>query len=428
MASFSSFSGRLLLAVSLLSFAETLAMSAKIRIDPMTHDVSLVSQQNWDGKVLKFRDTQVFAVLFYKDDCAECKTLIDGEFNVLAKKMKGMVGVLAVNCGENAKLCRDQKVETFPSILIYPVLPLPPYKFEGKADSASLSRALGPLIPSSVMTPKDLKDFEKAMASFVQVPKVLIFSEKSKPSILLKALSTAFKDKLHLVLLSSEKFPELVKKYKVSKTPHMVVTRKDKKDEVYKGELTFQALFDWLNVFSETFVLGGGFSDHSPKAEASPETQPWKFQVIPELTKLSSADLCFKKSLKALCVIYLKEGRELTAEETDMLESLKLQFDSGKGPEFRFMWMDVATEKGFRALFDFEQYPSLVVFNPHLKTRFTKIDSEESLSKETIKALLDKIVAGNARFKVVPAAKMPAWENRKEEKKDEKKADKKDEL
>lgn len=102
-----------------------------------------------------------------------------------------------------------------------------------------------------------------------------------------------------------------------------------------------------------------------------------KFQVIPELTKLSNVDLCFKKSLKALCVIYLKEGRELTPEETDMLESFKYQYDSSKGPDFRFMWMDVDTEKGFKELFGFEKYPSLVVFNPHLKTRFTKVETDE---------------------------------------------------
>lgn len=108
------------------------ADAAKIKIDPMTHDVAPINQQNWDGKVNKFRDSQVFAVLFYKDDCAECKNLIDGPFNELAKKMKGMAGVFAVNCGENAKLCKDQKAEKFPTILIYPPLPRPSYEFEVK--------------------------------------------------------------------------------------------------------------------------------------------------------------------------------------------------------------------------------------------------------------------------------------------------------
>ncbi|RQX69511.1 putative thioredoxin [Toxoplasma gondii CAST] len=406
----------------------SLAAGAKIRIDPMTHDVALVTQQNWDGKVQKFRAHQVFAVLFYKDSCSECQSLLDGEFNTLAKKMKGMVGVLAVDCGESAKLCTDQNVSSYPTILIFPPLPLPPYKFEGTPNYASLSKAVGPLIPSSVIIPTDMKDFEKAMATHVQVPKVLVFSDKPKASVLLKALSTAFKDKLHLVMINAEKLPEVVKKYRVTKFPHIVVTRKDKKDEAYKGEFNFQVLFDWLNVFSETFVLGGGFSDHTPKAEPSPETQPWKFQVIPELTKRSNVDLCFKKSLKALCVIYLKQGRELTAEETDMLEALKYQYDSGKGPDFRFMFMDVDTETGFRDLFAMESYPSVVVFNPHLKTRFTKLDADEHLSKESIASLLDKISSGNARFKVVPSSKMPSFVDRKEETEKKEEADKKDEL
>lgn len=78
-----------------------------------------------------------------------------------------------------------------------------------------------------------------------------------------------------MVLLNSTAFPEAVKKYKVSSFPHLVVVRKDKKDEVYKGAFEFQKLFDWLNVFSETFVMGGGFSDTAPAAEFDPELQPW---------------------------------------------------------------------------------------------------------------------------------------------------------
>lgn len=77
------------------------------------------------------------------------------------------------------------------------------------------------------------------------------------------------------VLLNSAAFPEAVKKYKVTSFPHLVVVRKDKKDEVYKGAFEFQKLFDWLNVFSETFVMGGGFSDAAPAAEFDPELQPW---------------------------------------------------------------------------------------------------------------------------------------------------------
>lgn len=81
------------------------------------------------------------------------------------------------------------------------------------------------------------------------------------------------------MLIPTGKFPELVNKYKATKVPHVVVTRKDKKDEVYKGEMKFQSMFDWLNVFSETFVMGGGFSDHNAKAEPSPETQPWYVEL-----------------------------------------------------------------------------------------------------------------------------------------------------
>lgn len=96
-----------------------------------------------------------------------------------------------------------------------------------------------------------------------------------------------FQDKLAFVLLNKDSFPEAVKKYKVTSFPHLVVVRKDKKDEVYKGAFEFQKLFDWLNVFSETFVMGGGFSDTAPPAEIDPELQPW--WVFLSLPKLDSS-------------------------------------------------------------------------------------------------------------------------------------------
>lgn len=78
------------------------------------------------------------------------------------------------------------------------------------------------------------------------------------------------------MLLNSEAFPDAVKKFRVSSFPHLVVVRKDKKNEVYKGEFEFQKLFDWLNIFSETFVMGGGFSDGgAPAGDFNPELQPW---------------------------------------------------------------------------------------------------------------------------------------------------------
>lgn len=401
-------------------------------IDPMKHDIGVVTQATWSGKVLKFRDTTVFSILFYNPSDKGSRQLIDGDYDKFAKKMKGIVQVLAVDCKENPKLCKDNNASNLPQIVMFPLFPLPPFPYQGSKDVESMAKAVRPLIPSNVKSVANQKELDALLVSTVQMPKVLVFSDKlTKPSILIKALSNAFKDKLAFVLLNNAAFPEAVKKFKVTSFPHIAVVRKDKKDEVYKGAFEFQKLFDWLNVFSETFVMGGGFSDAAPAAEFDPELMPWKIEPIPELTKQSSQDVCFKKSNKFVCVILAKNGNQLTPEEQEMMESLKEDYEGheGKGPDFRFMWVDLETETEWANLFNIANAPSVVAINPHKKVRFLKLDEGLPPTKPHIRKMLGKISSGDARFKIVPQAKVPKFVDRKETKADAKKSDsKKDEL
>ncbi|KAL8455423.1 hypothetical protein Emag_000807 [Eimeria magna] len=407
------------------------AEAARPMIDPMKHDIGVVTQASWSGKVLKFRDTTVFSILYYDPSAKESRELIDGEYDNFAKKMKGIVQVLAVDCKENGKLCKDNNATSLPQIIMYPPFPLPPFPYQGPKDVENLGKAVRPLIPSNVKAVSNQKELDALIASTIQMPKVLFFSDKiTKPSLLLKALSNAFKDKLAFVLLNNEAFPEAVKKYKVTSFPHCVVIRKDKKDEVYKGAFEFQKLFDWLNVYSETFVMGGGFSDTKAAPEIDPELQPWKLEAVPELTKQSSQDVCFKKSNKFVCVILAKKGRQLTPEEQEMMESLKEDYEGheGKGPDFRFMWMDLDIETEWAQLFEIAKAPSVVAINPHKKVRFLKLDSDLPPTKPHIRKMLGKISSGDARFKIVPQAKVPKFAERKEQKTEAKSGDQKDEL
>ena len=42
----------------------------------------------------------------------------------------------------------------------------------------------------------------------------------------------------------------------------------------------------------------------------------------------------------------------------------------------KWMWMDMKAEAGFKKLFDMEKLPNAVVFNPHKRLRFTKLDAD----------------------------------------------------
>lgn len=153
------------------------------------------------------------------------------------------------------------------------------------------------------------------------MPKVLIFSNKKKPNYVLNALSNSFNKKLMFAYINNEN-EELVAKYNVKNLPTILLLKKNKVVDTYKGKQNYINIFDWLNVYSETFVLGGGF-DISPDKT---NEKPWKFELIPKFTKLSHGDICFKKADKGLCLIYLKEGEKLEKSEIDMLLSLKEKF------------------------------------------------------------------------------------------------------
>merc|ERR1711972_1229341 len=97
------------------------------------------------------------------------------------------------------------------------------------------------------------------------------------------------------------------------------------------------------------------------------------------------------------------------------------------GARMKFMWIDLNVETEFKTLFDPAMLPSAVVFNPHKRLRFTKLDhGEENEVKGDevgISNLLDKVLGGDARFKMVPGQKLPAWTKR-----DDAKGGKKTEL
>eukprot|EP00921_Rhytidocystis_pertsovi_P004774 GHVQ01008302.1.p1 GENE.GHVQ01008302.1~~GHVQ01008302.1.p1 ORF type:complete len:507 (-),score=94.49 GHVQ01008302.1:1227-2747(-) len=401
-------------------------------VDSMIHHITVLTPQNYNTKIRQFRDRQISVVLFGSALNEECKALVEGEFDKLAKEMKGLAVVGAVDCDMYTALCGDNGVQStsYPTVMIYPVNPFPPYEFKESVTVGHLKKHLSRLIPSNVEV-VDAQNFDMFLAGVVSQPKVVLFSEKKNPPVLFKALSNAFKDNLRfgLVNTSVPQNMELSKRWRISNMPRLVVIKtgqapKSANDlhphEIYKGKLTFDALHDWLNVFSETFGLGGGFTDKGSIDKASQEGKPWLIQRVPEVTLDSHVDVCFHKGKqsKGLCVIYLKDGGPLTIEETSMLENLSELFTShleDRGAAFRWMWMDVAVEEGFRELFEVDStsLPSVVVFNPHKRLRFTSLPPDTPATLETMKDLLNKIAGGDARFKNVKGQTLPAFTDRK---------------
>lgn len=397
---------------TLLFFLANKQADAVIKIEAMKHDIQQITAPNFDSIIGKFRDNSASSIWFFKDT-AEDKKFLD-VYNEAAKELKGMAKVTAISCDDWPVFCDKANVKTTPAVMIYPPNPIPAYLWEGKMEAKAIAGRVAKSIPDNTITLTN-DNVDTFLTTDPTKPKVFLFSNKKAPATMFKALSseTVFRRTVKFGFVKEED-ADIVKRFKVSKFPTILMQRGAKAEvkETYKGEMNFLGLKEWINLFSESGmgdkVAGAGGSEESME-----EAKPWLVQEVPELTGKSANDICFKG--EGLCVIYLVDG-DVSATETDMLTSLSKKFTSqlsDRGAKMKWMWMNLKTETAFKELFEPEQLPSAVVFNPHKRLRFNKLDhgeeGEVKGDEAGLSKLMDKVLGGDARFKMVPGQKLPSF-------------------
>lgn len=109
----------------------------------------------------------------------------------------------------------------------------------------------------------------------------------------------------------------ITSKYKVKTFPSVfLIKEKDGKPLKYEGkEYTYQAIFDFINIYSETFVFR-----NNEDTVVSAASRPWLSERIPQVTSDSADDICLKKE-GALCVIYVaKDAATAKSSEAQLNE------------------------------------------------------------------------------------------------------------
>ena len=192
----------------------------------------------------------------------------------------------------------------------------------------------------------------------------------------------------------------IVSKYKVKSYPAVFLLKeKDGKPVKYDGkEYNYQAIFDFINIYSETFV----FRNNNEDQVVSAASKPWLSERVPQVTIDSVDDICLKKE-GALCVIYLaKDAAQAKANEQELSElyatGQKFASKISRGINFYFMWLDATAESGFASMFDAKatDLPKVVILNPGKRKRYLVHDS--SINESEISKTLDKILGGDAKF------------------------------
>merc|ERR1711904_167427 len=149
---------------------------AKIEIRAMDHDVQEVTQKNFDSVVSKFRDSQIASVYFFKPNDKEDTFTM---YNEVAKELKGMAKITGINCEAWPAFCKEHGAEETPMIKLFPLNPMPAYKYAGDMKKEKLVKALSKMIPNFV-TDLTSDAADNFLVSDPSKPKVLLFSDKEK--------------------------------------------------------------------------------------------------------------------------------------------------------------------------------------------------------------------------------------------------------
>lgn len=356
--------------------------------DFSTSAVTQLNPNNFDKQVTKSRDRLASVVHFYKDSDSRSQT-IAGALNALAVSWQGAFVVGAVDCRTHTVTCEREDVSETPTVKVYPPFPMPVQEYTGEMTDKAILAFVSRYLQADVKEVNN-ENYDLFLAEKVSMPKVILFTEKKGVPTLFKGLAVAFEGKMVFGIVRPEA-DSVVRKFKVRSYPKLVVSRSDKPLAEYSGELNFKEIFDFVNIYSETFVPGG-------KAQSSSlGSKPWTEQSVPELFKQSADDICFGKD-GALCGILLSS--EAPSEATvNTFRKLKEKYsinEEGRGLDIRFMWLDVAKETKFSEIFEPFQVPELVFLKYGKRNRFLK--HEGSLDFGSIDNTLNKVTGGEGKF------------------------------
>ena len=93
-----------------------------------------LNPMNFATQITNNRNKQVIAFIhFYSPDDGKSNQLKD-VFIELDKEYSGMFKLAGLNCKKYKDLCAKEGVTDYPTYKIYPPLPAPPMKYEGKIE------------------------------------------------------------------------------------------------------------------------------------------------------------------------------------------------------------------------------------------------------------------------------------------------------
>jgi protein disulfide-isomerase A6 len=194
------------------------------------------------------------------------------DYEKVATKLKGLVGVGSVNCDEQKELCGTFGIKGFPTLKLFGA----EVNKKGMKDPDDYQRArtAGAIASAglSLLHGRNVQVAEQAQLDELLAGKkvAVLFSKKAQASNLLKALSMQFGKRLPFVLVPEKEGKEAAEKLGVTKYPTLLVTDDGASPDVYTGKLKIEAMTEFLDKHAlpkpeRRGGAGGGKSAPKPK-------------------------------------------------------------------------------------------------------------------------------------------------------------------
>ncbi|EKX45937.1 hypothetical protein GUITHDRAFT_94570 [Guillardia theta CCMP2712] len=350
---------------------------------------------------------------FYKDDAANAKSFTK-DYCSLAKQLRGIIKVTAINCGKQKKICDEYSVTSFPTLKVIPPGGFGVTEYTGERnDKAVYTWALKFMTHFVEKITADNIDafLNKEAGKF----KALLFTDKPKTPLMWRGLSVDLKGKMTLGIVNKDE-KGVVSRYKVSKFPTILVVKPGQKKPIkYDDKFEVREIFEFLNKYQETFALENNAADEELALK-----KPWLAEAIPELTSLSAQDVCY--GADAWCVIVSSKATadgKLDKNVYDIVMATKSKH-SGEKVKLAFMWINSDRESAFVKALDIEATDGakVAVLRTGKRTRFAKDDT--ALSQSSLERFLERVLNSDVQYtnlKEGPPAltemKMPEPEKKK---------------
>jgi len=338
-------------------------------------DVVELDPYNFDKTVLA--SDLPYLVEFFAPWCGHCKALAP-EWEKAATNLKDILPLGKVDCTAHGNLCNKYGVKGYPTIKLFSEKGKNVFDYNQEREAAAIVRyALG-AIKAVIFDVKNEKNIQAFFDAKPNLPHVLLFSSKDKPTPLYKALAVTYQDKIIFGLVP-ESAKSIVENFAVTSFPTLLKVTPTE-NVVLEGANTAEGLRAAL-----AQIAGSLKTESTSSGEEKKEVKkPAKKHVEGEWVQVN-ADNLDSSCEGTLCILAFSNGGDADKEVlANVLNSYKR--------DGKFKFIQPASEA--RAKFSVGSASTFIVYNAK-KGRFAKT---ESLTEAEAKRLIDRVVGGDVKW------------------------------